>query len=78
MTNKILSVTIGPMPKSLPLGLFDPLPSVTATFADGTVKRLFEFYPCELGFTAEEFVGLTEAEARILRHKKDVAYLRTI
>lgn len=77
MTNKILSVTIGPTPRPMPLGMFDPLPSVTATFDNGTVKELFSFYPCELGFTPEEFVGLTEAEARVLRHRKDVAYIRS-
>lgn len=69
---KIKSVTIGPMPKSL----FDEMPSVTATFEDGTVKKLFSYYPDEISFSESEFIGLTEAQAYKLRHSKDVAYLQ--
>ena len=57
-------------------GAFDPMPKVTVTFADGEVKELFSFYPDEISFTESEFIGLTEAEAHELRHRKDVAYLR--
>lgn len=70
---KIASVVIGPMPKSL----FDPMPVVTATFADGSVKELFSFYPDEISFVPGEFVGLTEKEARALRTQKDIAYLQS-
>jgi hypothetical protein len=73
MEPKIVSAEIGPMPQ----GLFDPMPSVTATFDDGQVKRLFTFYPDEIRFTPDEFVGLTERQASALFHKKDVAYLRS-
>jgi hypothetical protein len=54
------------------------MPVVTAEFSDGTRKTLFTFYPDEIGFENEggELIGLTEAEAHELRHKKDVAYLR--
>lgn len=54
------------------------MPVVTAEFDDGTRKRLFSFYPDEIGFENEggELIGLTEAEAHEMRHKKDVAYLR--
>jgi hypothetical protein len=65
------------MPRPKPLGLFDPMPIVTATFDDGSRKELFSFYPDEIQFGEGELVGLTEAEARDLRRKKDVAYLRS-
>lgn len=72
-TMKITSVEISPLPKNFS----DPMPKVTATFEDGSEKELFEYYPDELSFTKEEFVGLTEQEAHALRHKKDVAYLQS-
>ncbi len=55
------------------------MPVVTAEFNDGTRKRLFSFYPDEIGFENEgaELIGLTEAEAHALRQKKDVDYLRS-
>jgi len=70
---KIVSATIGPMPRSM----FDPMPKVTVTFEDGTEKVLFMFFPDEIMFYSHEFVGLTESEAMELRHKRDVAYLRS-
>jgi hypothetical protein len=51
------------MPQPKPVGLFDPMPDVTATFDDGTRKKLFSFYPDELRFDECEFIGKTEAEA---------------
>lgn len=70
---KIAAATIGPMPT----GMSDPMPIVTVTFEDGEVKELFSFYPDEISFAESEFIGLTEDEAQELRHKKDVAYLRS-
>lgn len=70
---KIVSAEITAMPKDF----FDPMPKVRATFSDGQVKELFEFYPDEISFTAEEFVGLTEEEARHLKFTKDKNYLRS-
>lgn len=70
---KIVSADVGRMPRFLG----DPMPEVTVTFDDGTTKTLFDYYPDEIRFTPDEFVGLTEREARDLRHRKDVAYLRT-
>ncbi len=67
MSNTIKSAVVGPMPK----GLFDSMPKVTATFEDGTSKVLFEFYPDEISFAPEEFVGLTEEEACALKGQKD-------
>jgi len=69
---KIIGCTIGPYPKDI----FGPIPKVTAVFDDGEVKELFSFYPDELSFTEQEFIGLTEREARELRTRKDIAFLR--
>jgi len=70
---KIVSAVISAMPRNL----FDEMPTVTATFEDGTPKELFSFFPDEISFSPSEFVGLTEEEAHQLRHKKDVAYLQS-
>lgn len=65
------------MPRPKPAGFADPMPRVVATFDDGARKDLFDFYPDEITFDEGELVGLTEQEARALRHAKDVAYLRS-
>jgi hypothetical protein len=70
---KIKSVKITAMPKTV----LDPIPKVIATFEDDSVKELFSFYPDEISFTPEEFIGLTEAEAVSLKNKKDQDYLRS-
>ena len=70
---KITKCTIGPYPKSL----FDPMPEVKVTLEDGSEKVLFGFYPDEISFSESEFIGLTEEEARVLKGKKDRAYLRS-
>jgi hypothetical protein len=74
---KIKSVTITPMPRPMPQGMFDPMPEVIATFEDGTRKSLFSFYPDEVSFRESEFVGLTEEEAHSLYQQRDTAYLRS-
>ena len=73
MNQKIVKCEIGPYPKTFG----DPMPKVEVTFEDGTRKRLFHFYPDEISFKESEFVGLTEEEARRLRHTKDVRYLQS-
>lgn len=73
----IVSASITAMPRPMPEGMFDPMPKVVATFADGRKVELFSYYPDELCFTPEEFVGLTEEQGRRLRYSKDVAYLRS-
>ena len=73
---KITDAFITDMPRPMPLGMFDPMPEVIATFEDGSTKTLFSFYPDEVSFTPSEFVGLTEEEAHSLFQKKDTAYLR--
>jgi hypothetical protein len=74
---KITTATITSMPRPMPLGMFDPMPEVIATFEDGSIKTLFSFYPDEVSFTPSEFTGLTEEEAHSLFQKKDTAYLRS-
>ena len=74
---KIVSVSIGPMPRPLPEGLGDPMPKVHAYFDDGSDEILFHYYPDEISFTESEFIGLTALEAKALRHLKDVDYLRS-
>ncbi len=70
---KIIACKISPMPKTF----FDPMPTVTATFENGEVKKLFSFYPDEIRFTEREFIGLTEQEAHNLKGKKDRDYLQS-
>jgi hypothetical protein len=60
-----------------PQSIFDPMPEVAVTYSDGIRETLFTFYPDELSFTEREFVGLTRDQALALRHRKDVAYLRS-
>jgi hypothetical protein len=49
---------------------------VHATVA-GSELKLFEFYPDEIQFRADEFVGLTVVQAHQLHHDRDVAWLRS-
>ena len=74
---KITSAIITAMPRPMPLGMFDPMPEVVATFEDGSSKTLFSYYPDEISFRASEFLGLTEPEAMALRHRKDVSFLQS-
>lgn len=61
---------------AMPQRLLDPMPKVMVIF-EGTSEEveLFEFYPDEISFNSEEFLGLTEGEARALKTQKDRAYL---
>jgi hypothetical protein len=49
-------------PRPKPAGLLDPMPTVVATFDDGSRKELFSFYPDEIRFDEGELVGMTEGE----------------
>ncbi len=71
MPPRIVSATISPMPQEV----WDPLPVITATFSDGSVKVLFSYFPDEISFLTSELIGLTEDEARDLKAKKDSVYL---
>lgn len=68
---EIIKAEITPMPKSF----VDPMPKVIATFEDGTKEELFSFYPDEITFTENEFIGLTAKEAHQFKMLKDKAYL---
>ena len=72
MRNEIVSARITDLPKKIG----DPLPEVWAIFQDGTDKKLFTFYPDEISFQAQDFVGLTEEEASLFKFGRDRAYLR--
>lgn len=74
---KIVECQIGPYPKSWGEMFSVGLPKVHVTFEDGSEKDLFTFYPDEISFSEREFIGLTETEARKLRHDRDVSYLRS-
>jgi hypothetical protein len=74
---KIKHVIITPLPRPMPLGMFDPMPEVIATFENGSTKTLFSFYPDEISFKESEFTGLTEEDAHTLFQRKDRSYLRS-
>ena len=48
-----------------------------ATMSDGRDVPLFSYYIDELAFDSSELIGLTEAEARALRHRRDVEFLQS-
>ena len=51
---------------------------VSVVFLDGSEDEKFIiYYPDEIQFTADEFIGLTETEARELFHQRDQEYLRS-
>jgi hypothetical protein len=70
---KIVSAIITAMPK----GFLDPMPQVWVTYEGGKEQMLFEYYPDEISFTADEFIGLTRSEAIHLKFKKDKKYLQS-
>lgn len=70
---KIVKARITEQPKDI----FDPMPQVWVTLEDGSEKMLFDYYPDEISFRPEEFIGLTEEEAVSLKQQKDVTYLRS-
>lgn len=73
-SRKILSARITAMPESL----FDPMPKVMVTVEGGEGEvELFEYYPDELSFTAEEFIGLTVEEGHQRKLKKDMEFIRS-
>ena len=62
---------------AMPQSFFDPMPQVFVTTEDGLEQFLFEYYPDEISFQSNEFIGLTMAEARTLKFKKDKNYLQS-
>lgn len=73
----IVNCSFGDYPRPMPEGILDPMPQVKVQFDDGSEKVLFEFYPDELSFTEDEFIGLTEKQAHELRMKKDIEFLQS-
>ena len=62
----------------MPASLFDPMPQVMVVLeGESQEKLLFEYYPDEISFSPNEFIGLTEAEAKRLKFKKDKNYLQS-
>jgi len=70
---KIVKARITAMPKSF----FDPMPTIYGTTEDGVEHELFNYYPDELSFRAEEFIGLSLSKARNLKFVKDRDFLRS-
>ncbi len=78
MEQKITKARITALPRPMPEGMFDPMPKVYVTLEDGLAEHLlFEYYPDEISFKAEEFIGLTPLQARALKTKKDRQYLQS-
>ena len=58
-------------------GMFDP-PTVMVKYEGGDeFVKLFDYYPDEISFSPDEFIGLTEDEGKALKFKKDKAYLQS-
>lgn len=72
-SDKVIAARITALPKSLQ----DPLPEVWVTLVGGNEVKLFDYYPDEINFSPEEFVGLTIGEALQLKFKKDRDYLKS-
>jgi hypothetical protein len=73
----IIKCTIGPYPRPIEQGMFDPMPEVKVQFDNGNEKSLFRFYPDEISFNESEFIGLTEESARRLKFEKDKRYIQS-
>lgn len=70
---RIAKAVISAMPRTM----FDPMPTVTVRYEDGKSEILFQYYPDEIRFTEDEFVGLTRSEAINLKFNRDRNYLRS-
>ena len=73
----IVKCEIGPYPRPMPEGMFDPMPEVRVFFDNGDEKILFDFFPDEISFNENEFIGLTEEAAIRLRTEKDIKFLQS-
>ena len=61
---------------ALPNSFLDPMPQVYVTLEDDVEQLLYEYYPDEISFSPEEFIGLTVKEAITLKFNKDKYYLK--
>lgn len=71
-TPKVTKCRITEQPKDF----FDPLPKVMITLDNGTEECIFDYYPDEISFTPDEFIGLTIGECRRLKFNKDKQFLQ--
>jgi len=69
----IIKARITAMPKSI----FDDMPKIYVTTEDNTEHFLFQYYPDEISFTPNEFIGLTLEEGKDLKRKKDLKYIQS-
>jgi hypothetical protein len=72
-SNLVVSARITPLPHRLG----DPLPEVRVTCEDGNETKVFDYYPDEVAFAADDFVGLTVEECRLLKFGRDRAFLQS-
>jgi len=71
---KIISARITDLPQQMG----DRMPEIVVTFEGGTEEEsLFEYYPDEISFEPDEFIGLTFKQACRLKFNKDIEYLTT-
>jgi hypothetical protein len=70
-TSRVVKCRITEQPKSF----FDPIPQVFVTMENGIEEFLFDYYPDEISFTPNEFIGLTLDECRHLKFVKDKKFL---
>lgn len=61
----------------MPVNFLDPLPEVIVSYENGNQETLFSYYPDEISFSEEEFIGLTREEALRLKIEKDKKYLQS-
>lgn len=72
-TSRVVKCRITEQPKSF----FDPMPKVMVTLDNNTEQCVFEYYPDEISFTPEEFIGLTIGECYRLKFNKDKQFLQS-
>ena len=51
--------------------------TITVAYDDGSTEIIYKYYPDELYFIKDEFIGLTKKQAKVLTTQKDIAYLRS-
>lgn len=63
---------------AMPKALFDAMPQIWVwVIGDANETFLFEYYPDEISFSANEFIGLTMQQARSLKFTKDKNFLQS-
>ncbi len=68
---KVVSARITEKPKSL----FSDMPRVYVTLEGGKEMFLFEYFPDEIKFSPQEFIGLTISDCIRLKFQKDKEFL---